>query len=334
MAATASADRAPIVITTGEPAGVGPEISLKAASHAGVPVVLLGDAGLLGTTAARLGIPWPPPRRIAIESVPLAVPATPGRLDPRNAAYVLALLDRAIDGCTGGRFGALATAPVHKGVIAGSGVPFTGHTEYLAAATRTPHVVMLLVGATGGTAAAAPPRDGDGVLRVALATTHLPLAGVPRAITRDSLAATLDVMQHDLRGRFGLPAPRIGVAGLNPHAGEGGHLGREEIDVIAPAIAAARSRGIDAHGPLPADTLFVPAQLARFDAVLAMYHDQGLPVLKYASFGHGVNVTLGLPFIRTSVDHGAALDLAGTGRADAGSMAAAIALAVGLRDKS
>jgi 4-hydroxythreonine-4-phosphate dehydrogenase len=197
-------------------------------------------------------------------------------------------------------------------VINDAGVPFTGHTEYLAERTATPHVVMLLVG---------------GGLRVALATTHLPLARVAQAITGESLSATLDVLHGDLLSRFGIARPRIGVAGLNPHAGEGGHLGREEIEVIAPALEAARSRGIDAAGPFPADTLFVPAMLSRFDAVLAMYHDQGLPVLKHASFGHGVNVTLGLPIVRTSVDHGTALDLAGTGTADAGSMQAALALA-------
>jgi 4-hydroxythreonine-4-phosphate dehydrogenase len=241
----------------------------------------------------------------------------PGRLDVRNARYVLDLLDRGIDGCLAGRFAALCTAPLQKSVINDAGVPFTGHTEYLQQRTGAAHVVMLLVG---------------GGLRVALATTHLALAAVPRAITGASLAATLDVLHADLRAKFALPAPRIGVAGLNPHAGEGGHLGREEIEVIAPALAAARARGIDVTGPLPADTLFVPSQLARFDAVLAMYHDQGLPVLKHASFGHGVNVTLGLPFVRTSVDHGTALDLAalGPGRADAGSMAAALRLAAEL----
>jgi 4-hydroxythreonine-4-phosphate dehydrogenase len=247
--------------------------------------------------------------------VPLSYPSVPGRLDPRNAQYVIATLDRAINGCMTGRYRAIVTAPLQKSAIndgRATRTPFFGHTEYLAERSGAAHVVMLLVG---------------GGLRVALATTHLPLAAVPAAITAASLAATLDVLQHDLRSKFALPAPRIGVAGLNPHAGESGQLGREEIEVIAPALAAARARGIDVTGPLPADTLFVPAQLARFDAVLAMYHDQGLPVLKHASFGHGVNVTLGLPFVRTSVDHGTALDLAGTGRADAGSMVAALRLA-------
>ncbi len=309
----------PIAITSGEPAGIGPEIALAVAASAGAPMVLIGDAQWLRRTASSCGIAWPLPAQVSIEHVPLAAPVAAGRLDPRNAHYVLRTLDAAIDGCLRGRYAAMVTAPVQKSVIMDAGVPFSGHTEYLAARTSTPHVVMMLIG---------------GGLRVALATTHLPLAEVPRAITAGTLAATLDVLDHDLRLRFGIAAPRIGVAGLNPHAGEGGHLGREEIEVIAPALAAARARGIDAAGPLPADTLFVPATLARFDAVLAMFHDQGLPVLKHASFGHGVNVTLGLPFVRTSVDHGTALDLAGKKLADCGSMAAALALAVELAGRA
>ncbi|MCA3219343.1 MAG: 4-hydroxythreonine-4-phosphate dehydrogenase PdxA [Burkholderiales bacterium] len=303
-----------IALTTGEPAGIGPEIALRAAAQCDTPVVLIGDAALLETTAVAIGVGWPLPR-VQLAHVPLAAPCLPGRLDARNAAYVIQTLDRAIEGCGTGQYRAMVTAPLQKSVInAGRATvtPFSGHTEYLAERSGAAHVVMLLVG---------------GGLRVALATTHLPLAAVPTAITPASLAATLDVLHHGLRSKFALPAPRIGVAGLNPHAGESGDLGREEIEVIAPAVAAARARGINALGPLPADTLFVPAQLARFDAVLAMYHDQGLPVLKHASFGHGVNVTLGLPFVRTSVDHGTALDLAGTGRADAGSMIAALRLA-------
>ncbi|MFO0272639.1 MAG: 4-hydroxythreonine-4-phosphate dehydrogenase PdxA [Betaproteobacteria bacterium] len=306
-----------IALTTGEPAGIGPEIALRAAAQADRPVTLVGDAALLETTALAIGLGWPLPA-VQVEHVPLASPCLSGRLDPRNAAYVIGTLDRAVDGALAGRYRAVVTAPVQKSAIndgAATAQPFIGHTEYLAQRAGVPHVVMLLVG---------------GGLRVALATTHLPLAQVPAAITRESLAATLDVLHAGLRTRFALPAPRIGVAGLTPHAGERGQLGREEIDVIAPAVAAARSRGIDASGPLPADTLFVPATLARFDAVLAMFHDQGLPVLKHASFGHGVNVTLGLPFVRTSVDHGTALDLAGTGRADAGSMIAALRLAAEL----
>jgi 4-hydroxythreonine-4-phosphate dehydrogenase len=303
---------APIAITTGEPAGIGPAIAVAAAAASRLPTVLLGDRQLLQRAAASAGVEWPLPAWVGIEHVATEVPVVAGRLDARNARYVLQTLDAATDGCLRGRYRAMATAPVHKGVINDGGVPFTGHTEYLAERTGTRHVVMLLVG---------------GGMRVALATTHLPLARVAGAITVGLLAATLDVLQHDLRSRFGLPRPRIGVAGLNPHAGEGGHLGREEIDVIEPALAAARARGIDAAGPLPADTLFVPSVLSRFDAVLAMFHDQGLPVLKHASFGHGVNVTLGLPIVRTSVDHGTALDLAGGGGADAGSMKAALAMA-------
>jgi 4-hydroxythreonine-4-phosphate dehydrogenase len=254
-----------------------------------------------------------------VQHVPLAAAAAPGRLDPRNASYVLGTLDHAIDGALAGRYDAIVTAPVQKSVINDAGIPFTGHTEYLAARAHAPQVVMMLAGTTG-----------HGLLRVALATTHLPLAAVPRALTVDGLLAVMRVLVHDLTQRFGIAQPRIAVTGLNPHAGEGGHLGREEIDVIAPAIAAMRAAGHAFDGPLPADTLFVPTLVLRYDAVLAMFHDQGLPVLKYATFGHGVNVTLGLPFIRTSVDHGTALDLAGTGRADAGSLRAALALAVQL----
>jgi 4-hydroxythreonine-4-phosphate dehydrogenase len=310
--AAAGSGMTPIAITSGEPSGIGPQIAVAAAVQSQAPTVLLGDDRLLAAAATRIGIDWPPPAHVQVKHVATAANVEPGRLDARNARYVLRLLDAAIDGCLSGRFRAMATAPVHKGVINDGGVPFTGHTEYLAERTKTPHVVMMLVG---------------GGMRVALATTHLPLARVAAAITVPSLSATLDVLRGDLVRRFGLPRPRIGVAGLNPHAGEGGHLGREEIDVIAPALEAARTRGIDADGPFPADTLFVPAMLARFDAVLAMYHDQGLPVLKHASFGHGVNVTLGLPIVRTSVDHGTALDLAGTGMADVGSMKAALSLA-------
>ena len=225
---------------------------------------------------------------------------------------MLALLDRAAAGCLAGEYDAMVTAPVHKGAINDAGIAFTGHTEYLAAKAGAPHVVMMLVG---------------GGLRVALATTHLPLAAVPRAITRDGLLATLRVVHAGLQKRFGIRRPRILVAGLNPHSGESGHLGTEERDTIEPAIAAARKLGIAAEGPIPADTLFVPARLKAADCALALYHDQGLPVLKYASFGRGVNVTLGLPFVRTSVDHGTALDIAGKGRADVGSLLEALKLA-------
>jgi len=260
---------------------------------------------------------------IRVVPMSLSAAAVPGTLDPRNAAYVLATLARAAEGATTGEFAAIVTAPVHKGIINDAGVPFTGHTEFFAQRARRA-VVMMLV-ATGDHGA----RNG-GDLRVALATTHLPLAAVPAAITRASLVRTLRILCDDLIQHFRIAAPRIAVLGLNPHAGEGGHLGREEIDEIAPAIAQLRAAGFDIAGPLPADTAFVPAQLARFDAVLAMYHDQGLPVLKHAGFGHAVNVTLGLPYVRTSVDHGTALDLAGTGKADAGSLVAATRLAMQL----
>jgi 4-hydroxythreonine-4-phosphate dehydrogenase len=292
-----------IALTSGEPAGIGPEISARVARDA--DVVVIGDRSLLGDS----------PR---IEHVPLARPVTPGKLDPANAPYVLAVLDRAIQGCLSGEYDAMVTAPVQKSVINDAGVAFTGHTEYLAEKARA-QVVMMLVG---------------GGLRVALATTHLPLAAVPAAITVEGLLATLRVVNADLRQRFGIARPRILVAGLNPHSGESGHMGREDIDVIAPALQRAQAEGIDASGPIPADTLFVPERVKNADAVLAMYHDQGLPVLKYASFGRGVNVTLGLPFVRTSVDHGTALDLAGTGRADSTSLAEALKLAVELASAS
>jgi 4-hydroxythreonine-4-phosphate dehydrogenase len=289
-----------IALTSGEPAGIGPELCVRVASK--YPVVAIGDRALLA------GCPQ-------IEHVPLAHPATPGRLDARNARYVLAVLDRAIDGCLAREYDAMVTAPVQKSVINDAGIAFTGHTEYLAERVHAPHVVMMLVG---------------GGLRVALATTHLPLSEVPRAITFDTVLKTLRVLDSDLRRQFRIERPRILVAGLNPHSGESGHLGREELEVITPAIEAARADGIGADGPIPADTLFVPARMKDADAALAMYHDQGLPVLKYAAFGHGVNVTLGLPFVRTSVDHGTALDLAGSGRADPGSLIEAIELAIEL----
>jgi 4-hydroxythreonine-4-phosphate dehydrogenase len=269
----------------------------------------------MASRAARLGMDLKVDPRLRIEHVPLAVPAIAGQLDARNARYVLALLDRALAGCRSGEFAAMVTAPVQKSVINDAGIAFTGHTEYLAEACGVPRPVMLLAA---------------GSLRVALATTHLPLRAVSDAITGESLDEVLAILQHDLVARFGIARPRIGVCGLNPHAGESGHLGREEIDVIAPAIARARARGIGASGPWPADTIFTPRQLANFDVVLAMFHDQGLPVLKHAGFGEAVNVTLGLPVIRTSVDHGTALDLAGTGKAESGSLLAALRLAAEL----
>jgi 4-hydroxythreonine-4-phosphate dehydrogenase len=295
--------KARIALTSGEPAGIGPELCVRVAREpCDAELVVIGDRSLVA------GAP-------RIEHVPLARPVTPGRLDSANARYVLAVLDRALAGCLAGEFDAMVTAPVQKSVINDAGIAFTGHTEYLAERSSIEHVVMMLVG---------------GGLRVALATTHLPLADVARAISADSLGKTLRVLDRDLRQRFRIARPRILVAGLNPHSGEAGHLGRQDIEVITPAIAAARAAGIDASGPLPADTLFVPERLKGADAVLAMYHDQGLPVLKYASFGRGVNITLGLPFIRTSVDHGTALDLAGSGRADPGSLREALQLAIQL----
>jgi len=244
--------------------------------------------------------------------VPLAVPCIAGRLDNANARHVLAMLDRAIDGAAAHEFAAIVTAPVQKSVINDAGVPFTGHTEYLAERTHAAHPVMLLAADS---------------LRVALATTHLPLRAVSDAITPALLDTTLRILHDDIRALWGISRPRIAVCGLNPHAGEGGHLGHEDGAVIAPAIQRARAAGLLVDGPLPADTVFVPRALSNYDVVLAMYHDQGLPVLKHAGFGHAVNVTLGLPIVRTSVDHGTALDLAGTGRADAGSLIAATQLA-------
>ena len=322
-----------IALTCGEPAGIGPEISLRAAweLRAEARCVLLGDAALLAQTAQDIGpqmrvaalsirawrnggLPNFPADCLTVIDCPAAEPVRPGQLDARNGRAVLQALDLAVEGAMNGSFAAIVTAPLQKSTINDAGVAFTGHTEYLAEATHTPQVVMMLAG-------------GDAPhLRVALATTHLALKDVPAAITGDSLARTLDIIQADLRTKFGIAAPRILVTGLNPHAGENGYLGREEIDVIAPALQAAQQRGIDARGPYPADTLFQPKYLEDADCVLAMYHDQGLPVLKFASFGHGINITLGLPLIRTSVDHGTALDLAarGLGHADHGSMVVAI----------
>lgn len=310
-----------LAVTSGEPAGVGPELTIQALAQldaqnelADVRYHVLGDAELLAQRADTLGLQgeWAGLQaggRVVTTHHALAVPAQAGHLDARNGPYVLALLDDAIDGTLHGRYDALITAPLQKSTINDAGVPFTGHTEYLAQRTGVAKVVMMLAG---------------GGLRVALATTHLPLARVPAALERGDLLATLRIIDADLARYFGKRRPRILVTGLNPHAGEHGYLGREEIDVIEPALADARAEGIDAMGPYPADTLFQPRYLADADCVLAMYHDQGLPVLKYASFGRGVNITLGLPIIRTSVDHGTALDLAGSGRADCGSLIEAL----------
>jgi 4-hydroxythreonine-4-phosphate dehydrogenase len=278
---------------------------------------------MLAERAVRLGLPTvlraypdpsgapPAPGALSIVHEPLAVPSVPGKLDPRNSAYVLRLLERALAATRAGEFAALVTAPVQKSVINEAGIPFTGHTEYLAGRTGTTPVMLLTTGE----------------LRVALATTHLPLRAVSAALTIESLCATAQTLATALSGGWGISAPRIAVCGLNPHAGEGGYLGDEEIRVIAPAIARLKAGGMRVSGPLPADTVFVPQVLARFDAVLAMYHDQGLPVIKHAGFEHAVNVTLGLPLVRTSPDHGTALDLAGTGKADARSLLSAVRLA-------
>jgi 4-hydroxythreonine-4-phosphate dehydrogenase len=295
-------ERPLIVVTTGEPAGVGPEIAVMLAAKKsvwrGTQLMLIGDPRLLEARARRLGIDASAALAgVEIGQVPLRAVVRAGKIDPANSPYVLATLNAALTGCVAGEFAAMVTAPVHKGVINDAGIAFTGHTEYLAEKTATPQVVMLLTG-------------GKPVMRVALATTHLALADVARSINSAELTRVLTVLEHDLQRKFGIARPRILVAGLNPHAGESGYLGREEIDVIAPVIAQLKRRGMRVEGPLPADTLFAPRTLERADAVLAMYHDQGLPVLKHHSFGLGVNVTLGLPVIRTSVDHGTALDLA------------------------
>jgi 4-hydroxythreonine-4-phosphate dehydrogenase len=310
-----------IALTAGEPAGIGPDLCALTVGriHPG-RLVILGDPEVLRERARARGLSFDLPAYTpgheapAVSILPITAPAKvrAGRLDPANGRHVIALLDRAIDGCRSGEFDAMVTAPVQKSTINDAGLPFTGHTEYLAERTGSPRVVMMLVG---------------GGLRVALATTHLPLSEVPRAINRKTLEETLRIMERDLRERFGIAKPRILVAGLNPHAGEAGYLGREEIDVIAPVIESLAREGFDVKGPYPADTLYTPKVLERADATLAMFHDQGLPVLKHASFGRGVNVTLGLPIIRTSVDHGTALDRAGTGGVDAGSLDEALRLA-------
>jgi len=329
-----------LAITTGEPAGIGPEIAIRAAwaLRDEANCVLLGDAAFLALTAASIdpaislvalstmalrnsGLPHFGPQRVAVIDVPLGAHVVPGQLDANNGRAVLATLDLAVEGVQAGWFEAIVTAPLQKSTINDAGVAFSGHTEYLAEKTQTKQVVMMLAGSPGADAPC---------LRVALATTHLPLRAVPDAITFDGLTRVLDIIDGDLKAKFGIAAPRILVTGLNPHAGEGGYLGREEIEIIEPALAAARARGIDARGPYPADTLFQPKYLLEADCVLAMYHDQGLPVLKYATFGRGINITLGLPLIRTSVDHGTALDLAaqGVGGADVGSMVEAIRAAM------
>lgn len=316
-----------LALTAGEPAGIGPDLCVQIAQRKpSCNLVVIADRDLLHQRAQLLRLPLELTEylpnisaehkagKLQIIHVPLNESAVSGRLNPANSCYVLKTLDRAITGCSNGEFSAMVTTPVHKGVINDAGITFTGHTEYLSQLSHS-QTVMMLVG---------------GGMRVALATTHLPLKKVAEAITHESLERQLRTIQSELISRFNINRPRIAVAGLNPHAGESGHLGREEIDIIIPVLNQLRAEGMQLIGPLPADTLFNPSQLKNFDCIFTMYHDQGLPVLKHASFGTGVNVTLGLPFIRTSVDHGTALDLAATGHADPGSLLAAIELAVTL----
>ncbi|MEQ6916921.1 4-hydroxythreonine-4-phosphate dehydrogenase PdxA [Halomonas aquatica] len=336
------ADAPVLALTCGEPAGIGPELAVMLADDGVIParVVAVGDPALLAERAAMIGREVrvleldrdePPPAArqgvLPVWPVTLRAASRPGELDTANADHVLETLDVALAACRTGQAAGMVTAPLHKGVILEAGhAGFTGHTEYLRDACGVDEVVMMLA-----TDSALHAREanwqGNAALRVALATTHLPLREVADAITGTRLKRLLHILHADLRRWFGVEQPRIAVCGLNPHAGEGGHLGREEIDVIVPALAALRAEGLTLDGPLPADTLFTPRHLEGVDAVLAMYHDQGLPVLKYAGFGRAANITLGLPLVRTSVDHGTALDLAGTGRADLGSLRVAVALA-------
>ncbi len=295
----------PLVVTAGEPAGIGPELcSLLADTDFAADIVIVGDAALIDD-------------RLQVLDTPFPAPVIHGQPNPENAGTLLDGLRLAVEGCVDGRFSGLVTAPLAKSVIADSGVPFTGHTEFLAELLDVTLPVMLLVA---------------GDLRVALASTHLPLREVPDFITKERLTQVLEILHADLQSRFGIESPEIVVCGLNPHAGEGGHLGTEDDDIIAPVIEDLTRQGMNLRGPLPADTAFTPAA-GHKDAVLAMYHDQGLPVLKYAGFGHAVNVTLGLPIIRTSVDHGTAFDIAGSGKADAGSLIAAIELATAMASR-
>lgn len=318
-----------LILTCGEPAGIGPDLCIDIAGRTWpCELIVAADIEVLRARSQQLKkpltfLPYAPDDEpaehragtVRVLHVPVAAAVRPGRLDRANARHVLQLLDRAIDGCVSGEFAAMVTAPVQKSVINDAGIKFSGHTEYLAERTGGAHPVMMLA---------------NGSLRVALATTHLPLKDVSAAITVELLQEVLRIVDRDLRTRFAIPAPRILVCGLNPHAGEAGHLGREEIEVIAPALDALRGTGMQLIGPAPADTAFTASMLRQADAVLAMFHDQGLPVIKYAGFENAVNVTLGLPIIRTSVDHGTALSLAGTGTADSSSLAAAIDMALQL----
>ncbi len=321
----------PVAVTCGDPAGIGPDLVLSLpAIFPGKPLVAIGDHQVLAQRATQLGLSvtladWKPGQPVpsgslAVWNTPAGASVTAGQPDPTTAEGTVAMLKRAAQGCLDGTFSAMVTAPVAKNIICDGADPaFTGHTEFLAEQAGVDQVVMMLTASPGGEP-----------LRVALATTHLPLGQVPAAITADSLIRTLTILRDDLVSKYRIATPRIMVLGLNPHAGEGGHLGREELDVIIPTLEQLRGQGFALTGPLPADTAFQPHLLAQHDAVLAMYHDQGLPVLKYAGFGEAINITLGLPFIRTSVDHGTAFELAGTGKAKAGSLIAATRLALDL----
>lgn len=322
-----------IALTPGEPSGIGPDLAILLAQEPrNYELVAIADPDLLKRRAQLLGLSLdlqevdlklpPAPgtaNTLLYRPITLARTEIPGTPDPTNAPYVLATLDEAVRGCMAREYDALVTGPIHKGVINEAGIPFTGHTEYLAEKSGGHHPVMMLA---------------TEQLRVALATTHLPLSEVSAAITRDSLSSVIRILDHELREHFGRSQPRILVSGLNPHAGEDGHLGREEIEVITPVLETLRKEGLDLVGPLPADTLFTPRYLDHADAVLAMYHDQGLPVLKYSGFGRAVNITLGLPIIRTSVDHGTACDLAGTGNIDTGSLRVAIDAALSMANNA
>jgi 4-hydroxythreonine-4-phosphate dehydrogenase len=318
-----------IVVTSGEPAGVGPDACVSLAQRDWeADLVVAADADLLAATAEALGLPltlehYDPTRlskphrngTLRVMHIPTVCKVVAGQPDVRNAAYVIEMLDRACDGCSNGEFAAMVTAPVQKSTLMDAGYRFSGHTEYLAARTRAAMPVMLLI---------------NDQLRVALVTTHLALADVPHAITRERLRACLRIVNMDLERYFSLAPPRIAVLGLNPHAGEAGHLGREELDIIGPVIKELQAEGLDLVGPIPADTAFTPRFLKTVDAIVAMYHDQGLPVIKHVGFGNAVNMTLGLPILRTSVDHGTALSLARSGKAETGSLSAAVALAIDL----
>ncbi|MEP0073918.1 MAG: 4-hydroxythreonine-4-phosphate dehydrogenase PdxA [Marinomonas sp.] len=323
-----------IAITSGEPAGIGPDIIISALSEQTLParLIVLADPELLSSRARALGLT---PKIISLKNANEASPhkqgeisvlpiqqakqSTAGILDIANSPYVLETLKVAGEGCIRGEFDAIVTPPVHKGILCETGVHFSGHTEFFQAQCQSPHVVMMLA---------------TEAMKVALVTTHLPLKDISAAITEQSISLVVRALNKDLQEKFAIKQPKILVCGLNPHAGEDGHLGMEEIDVIIPTLNKLRQEGIDLIGPLPADTLFTPKYLDDADCALAMYHDQGLPVLKYSGFGNAVNITLGLPIIRTSVDHGTAIDLAGTGKANNGSLKVAIQHAINMANNA